>query len=87
MLRQPTHGSQIQIIATPYNRTLSYLYCFNLLIRFEIVKAKVYLHIKIECLLWHVRRCNNVCGNICVVYRNIYGLKYICGLKKYLWPK
>ena len=27
--------------------------------------------------LWHVKRCNIVCGNICVVYRNIYGLKHI----------
>ena len=27
--------------------------------------------------LWHVRRCNIVCGNICVAYRNIYGLKNI----------
>ena len=32
--------------------------------------------------LWHVRRCNIVCGNICVVYRNMYGLKiYIYELK------
>ena len=31
-----------------------------------------------ECsLLWHVKCCNIVCGNICVVYRNIYGLKHI----------
>ena len=34
-------------------------------------------------ILWHVRRCNIVCGNICVVY----GLKYIRGLKIYLWIK
>ena len=27
--------------------------------------------------IWHVKRCNIVCGNICVVYRNIYGLKHI----------
>ena len=27
--------------------------------------------------VWHVKRCNIVCGNICVVYRNIYGLKHI----------
>ena len=25
--------------------------------------------------VWHVRRCNIVCGNKCVVYRKIYGLK------------
>ena len=36
-----------------------------------------YLHRCTYCMLWHVRRCNIVCGNICVVYRNIYGLKHI----------
>ena len=47
-------------------------------------KNRVYLYIKYVglfvmpfCCLWHVRRCNIVCGNICVVYRNIYGLKHI----------
>ena len=57
-------------------------------------KNRVYLYIKYVglfvmhfCCLWHVRRCNIVSGNICVVYRNINGLKhifmdlkYICGL-------
>ena len=35
--------------------------------------------------LWHARCCNIVCGNICVVYRNMFGLKiYIYGLKIYI---
>ena len=38
--------------------------------------------------LWHVKRCNIVCGNKCVVYRNIYGLKHIfVDTKKYLCAK
>ena len=50
----------------------------------QMIGAQPMVYIRYYCAaflkliqLWHVRRCNIVCGNICVVYRNNYVLKHI----------
>ena len=44
----------------------------------EIAEPRQDMNIKVTAFtVWHVKRSNIVCGNICIVYRNIYGLKHI----------
>ena len=79
----------IHMILYSCKSILLYIVCYSAFFKnLRICSAKfgnsmsVWTHVTdrmryLENGVWHVRRCNIVCGNICVVYRNIYGLKHI----------